>query len=270
MDRISLGIFPDNNQYYLRNIRKPDGDRYVMLQKEVMLSSAKYDDKILLEVWGDMFEKHCEAYAIISDATDDFCGYCAIKNTYHAKPEIAIELFKKYQSKGIGFSALQKMLAYVGERHNKPCFIAVVEPDNYASQGLMYKLGGVPGGIKKSGFLQEEDIDDFESENLNLLNSRINQIAKDFSVEPKKLLSHALVFDIAVHNGLCENAGNRNRVNLQNAKNDDRKISIAVRNYCMEAFLKKFELILEKGSSNVELKELLEKEKKRLDKLSGI
>ena len=119
-----------------------------------------------------------------------------------------------------------------GMRGNISCFIAAVESDNHISQRLMYKLGGVPGGIRKSIYLEKESVKDFEKDNIELLDSRIIQVAENFGVEPVKLLSHVLLFDISLDSltkTLTESIFDKNRENADSIDDTDRKISVALR-----------------------------------------
>ena len=146
-----------------------------------------------------MFKESRITYAIMTDDIIDFCGYCAVKNIYEEKPEIEIELFSRYRSKGIGYQALSNMMTGLIKQHSISCFIATVAPDNHVSQGLMYKLGGVPAGIRKSipADIPEKYIQEYERIYLGSLNNVIIKAAENFGVEPKTLLSHRLIFSIS-------------------------------------------------------------------------
>ena len=217
----------------LRRIDETDYEEYLQLQKEVFIGYIAFSDDGIRHLWVSMFSESRITYAIVTDDSNAFCGYCAIKNIHDEKPEIEIELLRKYRGKGIGFQALRKMMIDIGERENISCFIAAVEADNHISQRLMYKLGGVPGGIRKSIYLEEKCVKEFEEDNIELLNSRINQVAEDFGVEPVKLLSHVLLFDISLDSltkTLTGNNFDKAKKNTGYINDTDRKISVALGN----------------------------------------
>ena len=159
MDTNSHGIV-------LRRIDEADYDEYLQLQKEVFLGGIAFNDDIIRKVWVSLFGDGRVTCAIVTGDSNVFCGYCGVKNIHDEKPEIEIELLKKYRGKGIGFQALRKMMIDIGMRENISCFIAAVEPDNHVSQSLMYKLGGVPVGIRKSIYLEEKSVEEFEKGNI--------------------------------------------------------------------------------------------------------
>lgn len=208
-------------------------DRFVVLQKEVILYNMSFEDEIIHQSWAELFADDFLSYAILTKEENDFCGYCAVKIKAD-KPEVQIELLKKFRGKGIGFQALSQMMTDVGNRNQISCFIAAVEPDNYISQHLMYKLGGIPAGIRQTNFLDKDDIDSFEKDHIDLLDSHLYQIAKDFGVEPQKLLSHVLIFDIPLVS-LREKTSKHNlyepRAKTSLIDEQDRTISTAVRQY---------------------------------------
>ncbi|MDR1699662.1 MAG: GNAT family N-acetyltransferase [Lachnoclostridium sp.] len=213
-------------------------DKYIELQKGVVLGDVSYKDEIIRQTWPELFESDIVSYAIITKEGADFCGYCAVKNIETDRPEIQIELLRTFRGKGIGFQALYEMMVEVGERYNISCFIAAVESDNYASQRLMYKLGGLPGGIRRTIYLNENEVGSFEKDYIDLLNRHMIQVAADFGVAPQKLLSHVLIFKIQLaelKKGMCSQnpCGTIPKTALMDEQ--DRKVSIAMRKHKMES-----------------------------------
>lgn len=62
----------------------------------------------------------------------------------------------------------------------------------------MKKLGAKPHGIANGLLKKEEDKEQFEMENEGLIDERLTQLAEKFGVEPKKLLSHVLVYQLEI------------------------------------------------------------------------
>lgn len=73
-------------------------------------------------------------------------------------------------------------------------FIARIEADNQRSQHMLRKLGFKPAGIDTFIIREPEELEKFEEVRLDEINDNIRALAKEFNVEPRKLLSHLLVF----------------------------------------------------------------------------
>ena len=73
---------------------------------------------------------------------------------------------------------------------------AKIDAENYASQRLFEKLGATPYGIAEHMLHKEEDIIRCEEENLDEIDDKLIQLAEKFGVEPRKLLSHVLEYEL--------------------------------------------------------------------------
>jgi hypothetical protein len=88
---------------------------------------------------------------------------------------------------------------------------------------------------------------------MGLLDSRINQVAENFNVEPIKLLSHVLLFDISLDSltkASAENSFDRENKNMDYVDSIDRKISVALRNNSQKSIVKEVLKILNKYGEN--------------------
>ena len=116
------------------------------------------------------------------------------------------------------------------------------------------KLCGVPNGVRRrSIYLEEKDVTEFEQNNLELLDDRLNQVARDFEVNPEKLLSHMLVFEIPLAS--LVNALNRQdpavvKENADYRYDTDRKIISALRKSCYGSIANEVLSILSKFEEN--------------------
>ena len=88
-------------------------------------------------------------FNVIYFYTNEFVGYCGIKNLTQEIPELAIELLSKYRKNGYGFQALSLLMDQFSEITGEHVFRSRVEVDNYASQALHRKLGAVPNGMSE-------------------------------------------------------------------------------------------------------------------------
>lgn len=145
-----------------------------------------------------MFENGRLVYTIQDTSETKFCGYCAIKDYTKERPEIEIELLKEYRKRGIGYTALCLLIHKIVAEYSVTGFIYCTDSDNYASQALVRKLGGKPNGVKRFFFLDEEEAEKFEQEHMELIDNKLTEVAREFHVETRKLLTHILVYHISV------------------------------------------------------------------------
>lgn len=86
------------------------------------------------------------------------------------------------------------MLSEIKSRLNVSEFRVRIDTENYTSQKLFEKLGAEPNGISEFMLHGEADIHRCEEENIYLIDERMQELAKRFNVEPRKLLSHVLEY----------------------------------------------------------------------------
>ncbi|MCM1245612.1 MAG: GNAT family N-acetyltransferase [Roseburia sp.] len=179
--------------------KEHDCENYIRLQKEVSPFRHMFDQKKFCDrSWEDMFAEGRLPYSIIKTENKDFCGYCAIKNMKIDNPEIEIELLEKFRGGGIGYAALYKLLYTLTREYGIKKFTYCTDSDNYASQALVSKIGGRPAGLKRFFFLRENEVENFEEENMGMIDSKLEEVAVLFDVETRKLLSHVLVYSIDI------------------------------------------------------------------------
>lgn len=171
----------------IRLIRKDstqDRENYFALQKSVTLfPDMGYEDK----VWQEQFENRNRICYVI-ETESIYRGECAVKDISADIPEIEIELMREYQHKGIGYKAIIMMLNTLSEKYGKQEFYAKIEPDNYASQFLLEKLGEVPAGLAKDFQISDERAERFVESHRHLIDDRMQNAANIFEVEPEDFL----------------------------------------------------------------------------------
>lgn len=124
-----------------------------------------------------------------------YVGYCGIKDTRKDQWEISIEILKKNSNKGIGYRSINILLQAIKERLGVTGFRVRIEPDNEASQRLFEKLGATPNGISEF-LLHGQKMEEYEEANLKLLDNRLVGLAGKFGVEPRKMLSCVLEYEM--------------------------------------------------------------------------
>lgn len=189
-------IYSDAN-IIIRKIAAEDKDGFIKVQRENTVMPTMFEKESFV---GYLWEEHLVSTAlmcsIIGAATDEYIGYCGIKNISSERWEIAIELLEAWKRKGIGFLSIQKLLDAASERCGVREFRVRIDSDNYASQGLFEKLGAVPNGISEFLIHDEETIRECEDENMECIDERLEAVAEKFGVEPRSLLSHVLEYKL--------------------------------------------------------------------------
>lgn len=183
------------NEIILRKVQDSDKDIFIELQKENnIVKSMMKEEAYRNMLWNEHIEYKALMFSVIVD--NEYAGYCGIKNTTHEQWEIAIEILNKWKHKGIGYRAISVMLDEIKNRLNVSEFRVRIDVENYPSQRLFEKLGAEPNGISEFLLHEEADIRRCEEENIHLLDERIQKLAKQFNVEPRKLLSHVLEYKL--------------------------------------------------------------------------
>ena len=111
----------------------------------------------------------------------EFMGYCAVERLKRPDPEIAINLLERFQVRGFGPEAV----------------LAFMEAFRKVTGPVFRRLGFAPWEvdtlfIKDPGILKR--IEEERIEELGGIPENLCGLAEEFDVEPRKLLSHVLVF----------------------------------------------------------------------------
>lgn len=180
---------------HIRAVENADRDMFIELRKETsIIKSTIEEEAYQIMLWNEHMQDKSMMFTIVVDGK--YAGYCGINNIAYENWEIAIELLKRFHNKGIGYTAISIMLSEIKSRLAVDEFRVKIYPDNYASQQLFEKLGATPYGIAENILHEEEEIRNCEEENLDLIDDQLIHIAKKFAVEPRKLLSHVLEYEL--------------------------------------------------------------------------
>lgn len=177
----------------LREIEDCDRDGYFGLQRKYALSKSMLNEESCCNM---MWNEHRGNKPLILTIEKDgnYIGYCGINNTTQQPWEITIELHPDWTHKGIGSYAITAMLDAISKRLGVTEYRIKIDPANRPSQKLFEKMGAVPDGIAELFLHDPESIEKCEEENLHLIDSNLMEAATKFSVTPRKLLSHVLVY----------------------------------------------------------------------------
>lgn len=185
-----------DSHVWLRRPQEKDKAKFVRLQKEnraakELMESESVQDQIWKMHTGD------SSLMFSIEVDGEYAGYCGVNDLSAEKWEIAIELLSEFHNSGVGYAAVGSMLSAVKERLGVSNFRARISPDNYACQHLAEKLGLTPNGICEyvrrsencencgNGVQCEPKIDE-----------KMKAVAQKFGVEPEKLLTHVLEYDL--------------------------------------------------------------------------
>ena len=177
----------------LLGISESDYRGYMEVEYDAsFFKDAFRDESFLRKLWEGFFQPN-RAYYSIFNLNSVFLGYCGILNL-QAKPwELAIALKLQYQGHGIGPESLLLLMKALKRRTGERVFRGRVDADNEASISMMRKIGGKAHGISEV-FLHGEELKAYEKKKDYLVDDRLRELAKEFQVEPRELLGHALEF----------------------------------------------------------------------------
>jgi RimJ/RimL family protein N-acetyltransferase len=189
-------ILNKNDMIELRTVSEQDFENFMAVSYEnSAMKSAFKDDAFKMAMWETHISEKTANYSIFDKTSGEYVGYCGIKNLTQDSWEIAVELLKKFQGKGYGYNALVLMFNALENLIGAWLYRSRVDSDNYASQGLMKKLGARPNGISEM-FLHGDELIRFQEENKDLIDDRIIGVANEFGVAPIDLLGQVLEYRI--------------------------------------------------------------------------
>ena len=179
----------------LREIEDRDREGYLVLQHKYSLAKSMLKEETYCDmVWNEHRGNKTLNLSIEKDG--NYVGYCGINNITKKPWEIAIELHPDWTNKGVGRHAIAAMLDAISARLGETEYKIKIDPANYPSQKLFEKLGAVPDCIAELFLHDSEAIERCEDENLHLIDAKLMEVAATFSVAPRKLLSHVLVYKL--------------------------------------------------------------------------
>lgn len=189
-------VLAQTEEILLRAFSDRDYEGYMGVAYECScMKSAFKEEKFVKMLWESCMEEKAAYYAVIDKSSEAFVGYCAIKDLTALRWELAIELFEKFRNRGYGYRGVSLLFDELYRLTGRNVFRSRVDPDNYASQALMKRLGGVPDGISEM-LLHGEELQKFQQENKDLIDENLSKVAQEFCVEPEDLLGRVLEYRI--------------------------------------------------------------------------
>lgn len=178
----------------LKVISEDERDEYVSVSYDNSVMKAAYDEEKFVDgVWSDFLTDQAFTCSIYDQQTQQFVGYCGIKNLKASEWELAIELRTKMCHKGYGSKTVSAFLRYMTDLTGNRFYRARVDVDNYASQALMKKCGAYPNGISEF-MLHGEILEKYRQNNKVLIDEKVIAVAEEFCVIPEDLLGCVLEY----------------------------------------------------------------------------
>lgn len=189
-------VLVENDNIILKAVSEDQKNYIIRVSYECSFLKHKFKDEIYCQyLWEEFIDRNAAYYCIYDKKTNEFVGYCGIKNLTKDIPELAIELLPKDWKQGYGFQSLSLLMDQFFKITGENVFRSRVEVDNYASQALHRKLGAVPNGMNEF-LLHGEEVIKYQKEKQHLINDNIRSLAADFGVEPVEILGHVLEYKI--------------------------------------------------------------------------
>lgn len=187
-------IVAEGNKVILGVIKKEEKEKYLAVSYQHSFMKGAYKKKAFREAtWEEFMSENSFVCSIYEKISGEYVGYCSIKNFVKEDWELAIEIKSDECRKGYGTEALSVLMDAVHKLTGKRFFRARVEIDNYASQGLMKKLGANPNGVS-AFLLHGEEIERFQEEHKNMITEEIRNVAAEFCMEAEEILGYVLEY----------------------------------------------------------------------------
>lgn len=194
--KVNRSIFVETDRLILCMIQEADKEKYITLSYEnsIMKSFFK-DEQFIDDLWSTFMQDNSFVCSIFDKNTNEFIGYCSIKDMLKEVWEIAIEIKTDYHHMGYGTETLGAFLRKLSDSTHQHFFIARINYDNVVSQGLMRKIGAHPIRVHEF-LLHGEELEKFREENKNSIDQNTQRLAAEFGVEPNDVLWGMLEYGI--------------------------------------------------------------------------
>lgn len=189
-------LFTEDDYVRLQMISEQEKEQYIQVSYECSYLKGIFrseNEVYTNSLWEDFLQEYTFVCSIYDKNSNEYVGYCSVKDMRRREWELAIELKEKYRHKGYGYHALSLMIEKLTVLSKQKQYRVRVDIDNYASQGLMKKLGAIPNGISEF-LLHGRNLEEFQRENKSSIDDNIRRVAAEFQVSPEELLGHVLEY----------------------------------------------------------------------------
>lgn len=187
-------VIAEGEKVRLGVIREDEKEKYLAVSCEYSVMKGAYKEETFREeTWKDFLSDSAFVCSIYDKSSEEYVGYCSIKNLVKGEWELAIELKPHECHKGYGTEALTLFMQAVHRLTGRRFYRARVEIDNHISQRLMKKLGATPNGISEF-LLHGDEIEKFKKENKGMITDEIRNVAAEFCMDAEDILGYVLEY----------------------------------------------------------------------------
>lgn len=195
----SYPVFAEGATLRLRPFADGDERLYYEIRESYKIFEKNVPDAEMIAVYWSETQRGSAFYCVVQRVSDsEKLGYIALKDTSKDVWEVAIELLPAYCGRGYGTEAIPLFLNRVRAITEKDQYQFVVEVDNIPCQRCMEKIRARLTGVVNLVFDDPERAERFEEDNLDLISNRIEELALELGIEPRKLLSHVLDYRLCL------------------------------------------------------------------------
>lgn len=197
-------LFAEDSKIRLSVISDAEKDHYMNVSYECSAVKGAFRNSDYVEdLWEEFLNKNAFVCSIYDRETDEYIGYCSIKDLRQEYLELAIEEKEAYRNQGYGTRAICLFTVKLTELLGDRFYRVRIDIDNYASQKLFKKVGAYPNGISEF-LLTGKELEKFREENINLIDEKMRKVAEEFCMDAEDMLGYVLEYLIDMQNMVNE------------------------------------------------------------------
>lgn len=197
-------LFAEDSRIRLSVISDTEKDNYINVSYECSAMKGAFKNTDYLNyLWEEFLDKNAFVCSIYDRETDEYIGYCSVKDLRQKYMELAIEEKAVYRNQGYGTRAIRLFTTKLTELLGERFYRVRIDMDNYASQKLFKKIGAYPNGISEF-LLKGKELEKFREENINLIDEKMRKVAEEFCMDAEDMLGYVLEYLIDMQNMVNE------------------------------------------------------------------
>lgn len=197
-------LFAEDSKIRLSVISDAEKDYYMNVSYECSAVKGAFRNSDYVDyLWEEFLDKNAFVCSIYDRETDEYIGYCSIKDLRQEYLELAIEEKEVYRNQGYGTSAIRLFTTKLTELLGERFYRVRIDIDNYASQKLFKKVGAYPNGISEF-LLKGKELEKFREENISLIDEKMRKVAEEFCMDAEDMLGYVLEYLIDMQNMVNE------------------------------------------------------------------
>lgn len=197
-------LFAEDSKIRLSVISEIEKDHYINVSYECSAVKGAFKNTDYVKfLWEEFLNKNAFVCSIYDKETDEYIGYCSVKDLRKEYLELAIEEKEIYRNQGYGTRAIRLFTTKLTELLGERFYRVRIDMDNYASQKLFKKVGAYPNGISEF-LLTGKELEKFREENISLIDENMRKVAEEFCMDAEDMLGYVLEYLIDMQNMVNE------------------------------------------------------------------